>query len=82
MRLVRVAGFVVSFVAAAGLACGKKGHASAHRDGAAAAPAPPTPDTTPIAALRTPAGWLLVKAEPTAPRRDTHPRSRPTNPKP
>ena len=66
MRLVRVAGFLLCALAAAGLGCGKKGHSS-HREGTAAVPAPPTPDNTPIAALRTPAGWLLVKGEPTAP---------------
>ena len=82
MRLVRVCGLLLcAFTAAGLLGCGKKGHASAHGAGAAAIPAPPTPDNTPIAALRTPAGWLLVKAEPTAPPATATPAPA-SNPKP
>jgi hypothetical protein len=66
MRAVRVVGLVLAVLAVASLGCGKKAHGS-HKAEAAAVAANPTPDTTPIAALRTPAGWLLVKAEPTAP---------------
>ena len=40
--------------------CGGKPHGSESHGGAEApAPAPPTPDTTPIEALRTPAGLVL-----------------------
>jgi hypothetical protein len=55
--------------AAAGLACGKGGHASTGHGEAAHAPSqpPPTPDTTPIAALRTPAGRLLLQTPAPAP---------------
>jgi len=75
MRSVRMAAAVLAAVLALSLslsvvACGKKkGHGAAHA-AATPAPAPPTPDTTPIAALRTPAGWLLLKAE--------HPAAMPT----
>ena len=65
--MVRGAGYLLVVLAAAGIGCGHKDRASSHHEKAAAAPAPPTPDNTPIAVLRTPAGWLLVKAEPTAP---------------
>ena len=67
MRLVRGAGYLLVVLAAAGLGCGNKGHAASHHEKATPAPAPPTPDPTPNAVHRTPAGWLLVKAEPTAP---------------
>ncbi len=66
MRLVRAFGFLLAVVAAGSLGCGKKAHVAHEAEAAEAAPNP-TPDTTPIAALRTPAGWLLVKGEPTAP---------------
>jgi hypothetical protein len=83
MRLVRVALFLACALAAASLGCGKKGHAAAHNAGAAAVAAPPTPDNTPIAVLRTPAGWLLVKAEPTAtPATPTPAAAAASNPKP
>ena len=44
---------------AIGLGC-SKGHRSAHpAQTQTAEPAPPTPDTTPVVALRTPAGLVL-----------------------
>jgi len=46
--------------------CGSKSHAGGHAgENATPAPAPPTPDTTPIEALRTPAGMLLKTEGPT-----------------
>lgn len=59
MKLARWIGLSLVLVAAA--ACGRKGsHGSGHETEAAATPAPPpTPDTTPIEALRTPAGLVL-----------------------
>ena len=51
------------FLPAAG--CGRKPHAPRHA-AAQASPAPaPTPDNTPIEALRTPAGMVLKLDEPT-----------------
>ncbi len=48
--------------------CGSKAPAREHRQSAQAPqPAPPTPDTTPIEALRTPAGLLLKTGETPAP---------------
>jgi len=64
MRSVRVAILFLAVLAVGALACGGKGRDSkGHAAAAAATPAPPTPDNTPIAALRTPAGWLLVRTE-------------------
>src|SRR5262249_10545346 len=62
-RLLRPAGLVL----AGGLcACGGKASRPAHEGAAATpAPAPPTPDTTPIEALRTPAGLVLKIDQPT-----------------
>lgn len=55
---------LVSIVLALGsLGCGKKAHSRAERGAGDSALASPTPDFTPIAALRTPAGWLLLKTE-------------------
>jgi hypothetical protein len=53
------------------VACGKP-HGDDHSSHPAAAAPPPTPDTTPIGALRTPAGMVLSQTEapvptPTAP---------------
>lgn len=64
MRFVRLAGLVASAAVAASWA-GGCGHKAPRRSHAAvqAEPAPPTPDTTPVASLRTPAGWLLLKTE-------------------
>ncbi len=46
--------------AAAALGCGSPAHEGRHaEEKATPAPAPPTPDTTPIEALRTPAGMVL-----------------------
>jgi hypothetical protein len=52
----------------ASAACGSKaaGHGRGSQAGQAAGPAPPTPDTTPIEPLRTPAGVVLKLAEPSA----------------
>jgi hypothetical protein len=49
--------------AALTLACGRGGHGSpGHGSGSQTTPQPPpTPDSTPIAALRTPAGYLLLQ---------------------
>jgi hypothetical protein len=63
MRPVRVAILILAVLAVGGPACRGKGRASKGHAAAAATPAPPTPDNTPIAALRTPAGWLLVRTE-------------------
>ena len=71
MRSVRLAAAIlVAVLALSGVGCGKKKSHAAHGTAATPAPAPPTPDTTPIAALRTPAGRLLLKAE--------HPAATPT----
>jgi hypothetical protein len=44
--------------------CGGKHEAASHETEAAVpAPAPPTPDTTPVVALRTPAGLVLKPGE-------------------
>ncbi|HYB53044.1 MAG TPA: hypothetical protein VEG84_04180 [Thermoanaerobaculia bacterium] len=62
MRLGRV---MALLIVAAGLAlagCGRKARSSGH-ESAAAVPAAPTPDNSPIASLRTPAGYLLLKPE-------------------
>jgi hypothetical protein len=59
VKLFRAAGLILLCVAAAP-GCGGKSHRPAHGTSAAAPePAPPTPDTTPIEALRTPAGVAL-----------------------
>ena len=67
MKLIRIAGVVASvalFALAAG--CGSKSHKSGHAaENATPAPAPPTPDTTPIESLRTPAGMVLKLDAPT-----------------
>lgn len=65
MRLVRI-GALLCVICLAGVAtaCGSKRHESGHER---ASPEPdlpaPTPDYTPIAALRTPAGLVLVSEE-------------------
>jgi hypothetical protein len=66
MRLVRLAALVSIALALASLGCGKKAHSKAERKAQDSALSSPTPDFTPIAALRTPAGWLLLKTEPPA----------------
>lgn len=67
MKIIRVSGIVASvalFALAAG--CGSKTHKGGHSaENATPAPAPPTPDTTPIEALRTPAGMVLKLDAPT-----------------
>ena len=66
MRSVRLMALILGALALV-TACSGKGHEGRkHAAAASPAPPPPTPDTTPIAALRTPAGWLLSKGEPTA----------------
>ena len=54
---------LLSAVLAAG--CGGGGHEASGHEGEAARPAaePPTPDTTPVQALRTPAGIALRPGE-------------------
>jgi hypothetical protein len=69
VRIIAVLASVLALMLA-GVACGKKGRAPRHASAATPAPAAPTPDTTPIAALRTPAGWLLLKPD--------HPAATPT----
>lgn len=68
MKLARWMGFasvltaaVVAVASVVSLGCGKgSSHAAAHHGEAEVTPqAPPTPDTTPIEALRTPAGLVL-----------------------
>jgi len=67
MKLVRLAGlwFAVAALAATATGCGGKTQSKGHGAHQTAAPTtpPPTPDTTPIDALRTPAG-LVLKVEP------------------
>lgn len=64
--------WLLLFVAASPLAgrCSKGGHAEHSAQRPAPEPAPPTPDTTPIASLRTPAG-LVLGVEATAPPQTT-----------
>ena len=67
VKLVRISGIVASaalFALAAG--CGSKSQKAGHgAESATPAPAAPTPDTTPIEALRTPAGMVLKLDAPT-----------------
>ena len=67
MKLTRCLGLALTLHAATlALACGPR-HADGHAgEKATPAPPPPTPDTTPIEALRTPAG-LALKSAPTPP---------------
>lgn len=51
--------------AAAGTACGRRTRAGGHADADVSPVAVPTPDNTPIAVLRTPAGLVLKTEEPT-----------------
>jgi hypothetical protein len=64
VKLIRISGIVASaalFALAVG--CGSKSDKVGHgAESATPAPAPPTPDTTPIEALRTPAGVLKLDA--------------------
>jgi hypothetical protein len=77
MELSRWVGLAVAVAVLAAAGCGRKPHAARH-DALAATPepAPPTPDTTPIAALRTPAGLALAIEGPPTPA----PASAPTPP--
>ncbi len=61
MKLARWVGLSLSIVLLAAGACSRKAaHGSdGHGDTGGHARAPPTPDTTPIEALRTPAGLVL-----------------------
>ncbi len=73
LRVGFVSGLVTVF-AALSAGCGGKHGADSHHDGAeTAAPAPPTPDTTPIEALRTPAGLVLKIDTATTPARTPSP---------
>jgi hypothetical protein len=63
MRFSRL-GAVLLTGAALSAGCGGKHEAPSHgTEAAATAPAAPTPDTTPVAALRTPAGLVLKPGE-------------------
>ena len=60
MKLTRATGVLLALTVAACGCGGEKRHGRAHGSTTAAPePAPPTPDTTPIEALRTPAGLVL-----------------------
>ena len=66
MKLTVTTGLVLALCAAAAFGCGSKPRQPAHgSEKAAPEPAPPTPDTTPIEALRTPAGLVLKIDAPT-----------------
>ncbi len=67
MRRVRFVAVLLVMTALAG-SCARKKRAPEHREGGAqTAAVMPTPDTTPVAALRTPAGLVLKTGpEPTA----------------
>ena len=66
MNRFRAAGLALILAAAAATeACGERAHAGGHHASTAPEPAPPTPDTTPIDALRTPAGLVLKIDQPT-----------------
>ena len=57
---------ILAATAATGVACGERSHRAEHgRANVTPEPAPPTPDTTPIEALRTPAGLVLKIDQPT-----------------
>jgi hypothetical protein len=77
MRSVRLMALLLGALALVP-ACSGKGHEGRKHAAASPAPPPPTPDTTPIAALRTPAGWLLAKGEPTAAAPTPSPTAAPT----
>jgi hypothetical protein len=64
MKFARMAGLTFALAALATTSCGGKAETKGHgaREATPAIP-PPTPDTTPIEALRTPAG-LALKIEP------------------
>jgi hypothetical protein len=57
-------GAVLLTAVALSAGCGGKHEAPSHEtEAAASAPVPPTPDTTPVVALRTPAGLVLKPGE-------------------
>ena len=64
MKFARLAGLTFALAAFASSGCGGKAQSKGHgaHETASTTP-PPTPDTTPIEALRTPAG-LVLKIEP------------------
>ncbi|MEP6994243.1 MAG: hypothetical protein ABI968_06940, partial [Acidobacteriota bacterium] len=66
MNRVRTAALFLALIASLGLGCGTKSRSSQHgsHDATPQLP-PPTPDTTPIEALRTPAGVALKIDAPT-----------------
>ena len=64
LRTTRLLAVIAAFGLAAG--CGSKSHEKGHAaEIATPAPAPPTPDTTPIESLRTPAGMVIRLDAPT-----------------
>jgi hypothetical protein len=63
MRSSRLGAVLLTAVALS-VACGGKHETPSHETEAATpAPVPPTPDTTPVVALRTPAGLVLKAGE-------------------
>ena len=84
MRRPQRVGFTLGLAAAAFASlflngCGGKPHGSESHGGAEApAPAPPTPDTTPIEVLRTPAGLVLKIDAGTTPAPPTTPSPSPS----
>jgi hypothetical protein len=67
LRRVQVFGALLAAITVAFLeaGCGSQTREGHHAEKAAPAPASPTPDTTPIEALRTPAGMVLKLDAPT-----------------
>ena len=64
MKFARLVGLTFALAAFASSGCGGKAQSKGHgAHEAASTTPPPTPDTTPIDALRTPAG-LVLKIEP------------------
>jgi hypothetical protein len=64
MKFARLAGLTFALAAFASSGCGGKAPSKGHgAHEAASTTPPPTPDTTPIESLRTPAG-LVLKIEP------------------
>ncbi len=66
MKLIRSASLLAGVALVFASGCGSKSHGQDHpAEKTTPAPAAPTPDTTPIDALRTPAGMVLKTEDPT-----------------